>query len=79
MKSFAYVSQFTLFYICQNCKKKITDLSTLKVIKCNCNSVQRLKDCRRTYAIKIKLFPEDAVLYTCFEDVLKKIFPDLPD
>ena len=28
VKSFAYVTQFTLFYICQNCKKKITELST---------------------------------------------------
>ena len=45
VKSFTYILQFKLFYICQNCKKKRTDLPTLKMVKCYCNSVQHLKDC----------------------------------
>ena len=75
----ALVSNYSWFYVCQTCRKKLTDVSTIQNVRCStCSTGQRIADCSTTFNIKIK--PSDSSSwYTMFERVLRREFPDLED
>ena len=48
VKKVAFISHYSLYYNCQNCKKKVTDSTFLKNVKCDtCFAVQRLSPPRQ--------------------------------
>ena len=77
VKKVAFISHYSLYYNCQNCKKKVTDSTFLKNVKCDtCFAVQRLSDCNTT--VKVKVTPEaEGPSYTVFEEVLCNFFTTL--
>ena len=77
VKKVAFISHYSLYYNCQNCKKKVTDSTFLKNVKCDtCFAVQGLSDCNTTVTVKVT--PEaEGPSYTVFEEVLCNFFTTL--
>ena len=77
VKKVAFISHYSFYYNCQNCKKKVTDSTFLKNVKCDtCFAVQRLSDCNTTVTVKVT--PEvEGPSYTVFEEVLCNFFTTL--
>ena len=67
------VSDYSQYWCCQFCYRKLTEIATIKLQKCEkCGSYQDVDDCISIVNAKIKVNPADQWL-TVFDDELKKI------
>ena len=62
---------YTAYYSCQNCFKRLSDVDTEPHQQCVCGAYQRIEDCEKTVKIRIKINKQDQWL-TMFDDALKE-------
>ena len=83
--SFCSADNFSLHFICMNCKDRLSEVSTLDAIKCvSCGAIQMLENCKRVASIrlwasegddKLKLRLKDNI----FEDFIKALNATMPN
>ena len=55
---FSYADNFSVNFLCRSCQKRLTDISTLQVIKCTtpfCQISQRIRDCRKVPSVRLAI------------------------
>ena len=69
---FKFLNNLSVFVACQACKKKITESSHQKYIKCrNCGVRQRQSDCKRDASVQVKVeIGGKEVWLTAFTDAI---------
>ena len=70
-----------VFVACQACKRKITESSHQKYIKCgNCGVLQRQGECKRDASVQVKVeIGEKEIWLTAFTDAIESLLALSPD
>ena len=78
---FKFLNNLSVFVACQACKKKITESSHQKYIKCrNCGVRQRQRDCKRDASVQVKVeIGGKEVWLTAFTDAVVTLLAVSPD
>ena len=78
---FKFLNNLSVFVACQACKKKITESSHQKYIKCrNCGVRQRQSDCKRDASVQVKVeIGGKEVWLTAFTDAIVTLLAVSPD
>ena len=72
VKNFKFVNKLSVFIACQACKRKITEISNQKYIKCkSCGVRQRQVECNRDASVQVKVeIEEKEVWLSAFTDTI---------
>ena len=75
VEMFKFLNNLSVFVACQACKRKITESSHHKYIKCrNCGVRQRQGECKRDASVQLKVEIGGKELWlTAFTDVIKSL------
>ena len=66
-----FIKGYSMFYLCQSCGKKLTDVLTEDNAKCpTCATIQPTSFCPKSRSVSISI---DGILYTAFEDVISAL------
>ena len=81
VEMFKFLNNLSVFVACQACKKKITESSHQKYIKCrNCGVRQRQSDCKRDATVQVKVeIDGKEVWLTAFTDAIVSLLAVSPD
>ena len=70
-EKFLFADNFSVAYLCRKCQRKITDVTTLNIMKCpsvSCKAVQRTKDCSQTATIRVAFEEEGSTFWLTVKD-----------
>lgn len=72
---FKFVNKLSIFVACQSCKRKITEMSQQKYIKCkNCGVRQRQEECKRDASVQLKVEVDGQEMWlTAFTETIESL------